>query len=111
MKKNKEKKNIKNRKLKQKINNDHFLLRFYNTALDVIFVQLIFSVLGAFSYNVENKGKYCPSLVSDFKLFRKNDDLLSSRHKQIFEVQNPVHEYTRMRIPDKIYRTNTARTF
>ena len=33
--KTKEKNNIKNRKLKQKINNDHFLLRFHNTAVDV----------------------------------------------------------------------------
>ena len=57
-KKRKEKKNIKNRKLKQKINNDHFLLRFHNTAFDVIFVQVIFNMLGASSYNFENKGKY-----------------------------------------------------
>ena len=56
--KKKEKKNIKNRKLKQKINNDHFLLRFHNTAFEVIFVQVIFSMLSASSYNVENKGKY-----------------------------------------------------
>ena len=54
----KEKKNIKNRKLKQKINNDHFLLRFHNTAFNVIFVQVIFSMLGASSSNFENKGKY-----------------------------------------------------
>ena len=60
MKKNKkkEKKNIKSRKLKQKINNDHFLLRFHNIVFDVIFVQVIFSMLGASSYNFENKGKY-----------------------------------------------------
>ena len=44
----------KNRKLKQKINNDHFLLRFHNTAFDVIFVKVIFSMLGASSYNLEN---------------------------------------------------------
>ena len=54
----KEKKNIKKRKLKQKINNEQFLLRFHNTAFDVIFVQVIFSMLGASSYNFENKGKY-----------------------------------------------------
>ena len=46
--KKKEKKNIKNRKLKQKINN----------VCDVIFVPVIFSMLGASSYNCENKGKY-----------------------------------------------------
>ena len=57
-KKKKEKKNIKNRKLKQKINNDHFLLRFHNTAFDVIFVQVIFSILDASSCNFKNKGKY-----------------------------------------------------
>ena len=63
--KKKEKKNIKNRKLKQKINNDHFLLRFHNTAFDVIFVQVIFSMLGASPYhNFENKGKYYPHLRS-----------------------------------------------
>ena len=50
-------------------------------------------------------------LVSDFKLTRENDDLLSSRHKYIFEVPHPVQEYTKMRIPDKRYRTNTVRTF
>ena len=38
-KKRKEKKNMKNGNLKQKINNDHFLLRFHNTA----FVALPFS--------------------------------------------------------------------
>ena len=48
MKKNKKnKKKIENTKLKQKINNDRFLLRFYNTAFDAISVQLIFSMSGA----------------------------------------------------------------
>ena len=28
-----------------------------------------------------------------------------------FEVPHPAHEYTKMRIPDKRYRTNMARTF
>ena len=51
------------------------------------------------------------SLVSDFKLAWENDDLLSSRHKQIFEVPHPVQEYTKMRIPDKRYRTNMVCTF
>ena len=49
---------IKNRKLEQKINNDRFLVRFHNTAFDVIFVQVIVGMLGASSYNFENKGKY-----------------------------------------------------
>ena len=60
-KKEKEKKRIskiKNRKLKQKINEDHFLLRFQNTSFDVIFVQVFFSMLGACSFNFDNKGKY-----------------------------------------------------
>ena len=48
----------KNKKLKQKINNNHFLLRFHNTAFDVIFAQVIFSVLGASSYNFKITGKY-----------------------------------------------------
>ena len=56
--KKKEKKNIKNRKLKQKINNDHFLLRFHNAVFDFIFLQVIFSMLGASSYNFENRDKY-----------------------------------------------------
>ena len=51
------------------------------------------------------------SLVSGFQLYRENDDLLSSRYKKIFEVPHPVHEHTKMQIPDKTYRTNTARTF
>ena len=54
----KQKKYIKNRKLKQKINNNQFLLKFDNTAFDVIFVRVIFSMLGAFSYNFENKEKH-----------------------------------------------------
>ena len=57
-KKEERKKKIKNRKLKQKNYNDHFLLRFHNTAFDVIFVQVSFSMLGTSSYNFENKGKY-----------------------------------------------------
>ena len=36
------------------------------------------------------------SLVLDFKLTRENDDLLYSRHREIFEVPHPVHEYTKM---------------
>ena len=52
--KKREKKDIKNRKVKQIINNNHFLLRFHNIA----FVQVIFSMLGASSYKFENKGKY-----------------------------------------------------
>ena len=40
------------------------------------------------------------SLVSGFQLTWENDDLLSSRHKQIFEVPHAVHEHTKMRIPD-----------
>ena len=60
----KEKKNIKKRKLKQKINNEQFLLRIHNTAFDVIFVQVIFSMLDASSCNFENKGKYYLHLQS-----------------------------------------------
>ena len=52
----KTKKDYQNRNLKSKINNDHLLLRFHNTAFDVIFVQVTFSVLDASSYNFENKG-------------------------------------------------------
>ena len=52
------KKNMKNRKLKQKINNNHFLLRFHNTGFDVIFEQETFSMLGASSHNFQNKGTY-----------------------------------------------------
>ena len=51
------------------------------------------------------------SLVSDFKLTWENDDLLSPRHKEIFEVQHPVYEYTKMRIPYKRYQTNKAHAF
>ena len=34
-----------------------------------------------------------------------------SRHKYIFEVPHSVNEYTKMRIPGKMYLTKTARTF
>ena len=50
-------------------------------------------------------------VVLDFKLIRENDDLLSSRHKHIFEVPHCVHEYTKMQIPKERYLTNMARTF
>ena len=56
-KKKKEKNNIKNRKLKQKINNDHFPLTFHNPAFDVIFIQVVFSTLGESSYNFEGLQK------------------------------------------------------
>ena len=49
------------------------------------------------------------SLVSSFQLTRRNDDLLSLRHKQIFAVPHPVHEHTKTQISNK--RTNTARIF
>ena len=48
---------------------------------------------------------------SGFQLKQENDDLLSSRHKYIFEVPHPLHEHTKMQIPGKRYRTNTARIF
>ena len=51
------------------------------------------------------------SLVLGFQLNRENDDLLSSRHKEIFEVQHPVHEHAKLQIPDKRYRTNTRLEF
>ena len=51
------------------------------------------------------------SLVSDSKFTRENHDVLSSRHKKFFEVPHPVHEHTKIRIPDKRYQTNTVRTF
>ena len=51
------------------------------------------------------------SLVSDFKLICEKDDVLSSRHKWIFEVPHSVHEYIKTRIPKKRYQTNTVRTF
>ena len=57
-KKKNEKKSIKNRKLKQKVNNNHFLFKFHNSAFDFIFVQVIFSILGPSSNDFENKGKY-----------------------------------------------------
>ena len=65
IKKKKEKNNIKIRKLKKKkIKRDHFLLRFHNTAFDVVFVQVVFGMLDASSCKFENKGKYCPHLRS-----------------------------------------------
>ena len=63
-KKKRKKKNIENRKLKQKTNNNHFLLRFHNNVFEVIFLQVIFSMFGASSYNFENKGKYYLHLQS-----------------------------------------------
>ena len=51
------------------------------------------------------------SLVLGFQLNRENDDLLSSRHIEIFEVQHPVHEHAKLQIPDKRYRTNTRLEF
>ena len=53
----------------------------------------------------------CASLVWDFKFTLENDDLLSSRHKYIFEVTHPMQEYTKMQIPDKSCWTNLVSTF
>ena len=53
----------------------------------------------------------CASLVSNLKLTQENDDLLSSRHKSIFEVSHDVQEYTKMWIPNKRYGTYTFCTF
>ena len=69
------------------------------------------------SYLLQTEEKGClrtyghASLVSDFKLIRENDDLLSSRHKHIFEGLHLVQEYTKMQIADKRYQTNTVHTF
>ena len=56
----------KKRKIKsiRKTNNDHFLLRFHNTAFVVILPQVIFSMLGASSYKFENNWKYYLNLRS-----------------------------------------------
>ena len=51
------------------------------------------------------------SLVSGFQLTRGNDDLLSSRHKQISAVPHPMHQHTKMRTSNKRYRTNTRLKF
>lgn len=51
------------------------------------------------------------SIVLNFKLIRENNDLLSLRHKQIFEVLHPVYKYAKMRISDKRYQNSTVRTF
>ena len=54
---------------------------------------------------------YGLSLVSDFKLTRENDDLFFETLIIFYAVLHPEQEYTKMRIPDKRYRTNTVRTF
>ena len=53
----------------------------------------------------------CASLTSDFKLTRKNDDLLPLRQKQMFEIPFSVHVHTKIRIPDKSYQTNAVPIF
>ena len=52
-----------------------------------------------------------PLFYSGFQLNRENNDLLSSRHKQTFEVPHHVHKHTKLKIPVKRYRTNTAQFF
>ena len=51
------------------------------------------------------------SIVLNFKLIRENNDLLSLRHKQIFEVLHPVYKYAKMRISDKRYQITMVHTF
>ena len=82
------------------------------------FVHLqLFDVKLLFCYkNIFRKHKrmavYGPaSLILDIKLTQKNDDLLSSRHRYIFEVPHPLHEYAKMRISNKRYQTNRVHTF
>ena len=50
------------------------------------------------------------SLVSYFKLPREKWWPVTFETHIHFEALYPVHEYTKMRIPDKMYQTNTVRT-
>ena len=59
----------------------------------------------------EVKFLFSTSVLLDFKLIRENYDLLSSRHKSIFEVPHSAHEYTKTQIHGKKYLTNTARSW
>ena len=51
------------------------------------------------------------SLITDIKLTREDDGLLSSRHRYIFEVSYHMHEHTKMQIPKKKYQTKMVCTF
>ena len=87
-------------------------LQLFNVKYKFVYLQL-FDTKFLFSKNhifCRQKGTSAP-LVSDFKLTREIDELLSPRHKYIFEVAHAVHEYTKMQIYDKRYQTNTVRTF
>ena len=94
-------------------------LQLFNIENKIVHLQVVWSQIFVFwksclSQTEENGCLWSQgraSLDSDFKLMWENDDLLSSRHKEIFEVPHPVQEYTKMRIPDNRNRTDTVRIF
>ena len=96
------------------------LLIFNCLTLNIkLFIFKLFDVKFLFSKNhvfrKQNRTaclwSYGLSLVSDFKLTRENDDLFFKTLIIFYAVLHPEQEYTKMRIPDKRYRTNTVRTF
>ena len=94
-------------------------LQLFNIKHKIVHLQVVWCHIFVFqkSYLLQIEGNGClwsyghASLVSDFKLTRENDDLLSLRHKYIFELLHPVQDYTKMLIPDKRYQTNIVCTF
>ena len=74
-------------------------------------VKFLFSKTDIFRKQKRMAFYGCTSLVLNFKFIWENDDLLSSRHRQIFEVLHPAHEYIKICIPNKRYQTNTVYIF
>ena len=88
-----------------------FNVKYKFVQLQLFDVKLLFSEEHIFRKQQRTVVYGRASLVSGFQLTRRNDDLLSSRHKQIFAVPHPVHEDTKIWISNKRYRTNTAWIF
>ena len=91
-------------------------LQLFNVKYKFVHLQLFDAkVLFIVKHIIRNQKRTsvnrCVPLIQDFKLTRKNDDLLPSRQKKMFEVLFSVHVYTKIRITDKRYQTNAVPIF
>ena len=88
-----------------------FNAKYKSIQLQLFDVEFLFSEEHIFRKQKRTDVYGRASLVSGLQLNREHEDLLSSRHKLTFAVPHPVHEHTKMQIPDKRYRANMAQIF
>ena len=88
-----------------------FNVKYKFVHLQLFDVKVLFIVKHIICKQKRTAVNRCLPLIQDFKLTRKNDDLLPSMQKQMFEVLLSVHVYTKIRITDKRYQTNAVLIF